>query len=84
MLEKKVEMSRVTRCKEHPHMEKTHICVPCDRDLCLECHYTSHAGHEKVLLKDKFDEAKARIETVRDKHFQDAQKYEESYSRLID
>ena len=56
--------------------------MPCKRNLCLECYYTSHAGHEKVLLKDKFDEAKARIEE--DKYFTDAKKYEVTYRHTID
>ena len=44
-------------------MEKTHICVPCKVNLCLECYYQDgHVGHEKVHIKQKFKEVKQQIE----------------------
>ena len=55
-------------------MEKTHICVPCKRNLCLECYIDSHSGHEKVLLKDKFDEVLSSIETEKKKQIEIAKK----------
>ena len=64
-------------------MEKTHICVPCKRNLCLECYYTRHAGHEKVLLKDKFDEVLSSFETEKRKQLEIAKKNKEKLDEKI-
>ena len=65
-------------------MEKTHICVWCKRNICLECYIDKHHGHEKVLLKDKFDEVLSFIETEKKKQLEIAKKNKEKLDEKIE